>query len=178
MTPNELAFQDMIGISEGTTTSPLTKNAGYDVIVTGIDSQGHPTPEIFTDYSHHPFATGRAPKVINSHGLTSTASGKVQILFHWWSVYQAKFHWPTFAPEFQDAYYLQILQEQGARARLAMNDFYGALQKVSGQWASLPGKAYVAQHQHTVAQCAKWYVQQGGTLVEPPTLNTTGAQAS
>ncbi|STJ52172.1 phage lysin [Escherichia coli] len=39
----------MLAVSEGTANHPLTKNRGYDVIVTGLDGK----PEIFTDYSDH-----------------------------------------------------------------------------------------------------------------------------
>ncbi|RYM51244.1 lysozyme, partial [Serratia proteamaculans] len=59
---NLRAFLDMLAWSEGTLTSPATKNNGYDVIVTGIDKK----PEVFTDYSDHPFNKGRPSKVINS----------------------------------------------------------------------------------------------------------------
>lgn len=52
---NIAAFLDMLAVSEGTANHPLTKNRGYDVIVTGLDGK----PEIFTDYSDHPFAHGR-----------------------------------------------------------------------------------------------------------------------
>ncbi len=51
---NIAAFLDMLAVSEGTANHPLTKNRGYDVIVTGLDGK----PEIFTDYSDHPFAHG------------------------------------------------------------------------------------------------------------------------
>ena len=44
---NIAAFLDMLAVSEGTANHPLTKNRGYDVIVTGLDGK----PEIFTDYS-------------------------------------------------------------------------------------------------------------------------------
>ncbi|MBM0917129.1 lysozyme, partial [Escherichia coli] len=33
--PNDAAFLDTLAVSEGTETHPLTKNNGYDVIVTG-----------------------------------------------------------------------------------------------------------------------------------------------
>ena len=46
MNTNRRAFLDMLAYSEGTSTSPATKDRGYDVIVTGIDGK----PEIFTDY--------------------------------------------------------------------------------------------------------------------------------
>ena len=69
---NIAAFLDMLAVSEGTANHPLTKNRGYDVIVTGVDGK----PEIFTDYSDHPFAHGRPAKVFNRRGEKSTASGR------------------------------------------------------------------------------------------------------
>lgn len=71
---NIAAFLDMLAVSEGTANHPLTKNRGYDVIVTGLDGK----PEIFTDYSDHPFAHGRPAKVFNRRGEKSTASGRYQ----------------------------------------------------------------------------------------------------
>lgn len=61
---NIAAFLDMLAVSEGTANHTLTKNRGYDVIVTGLDGK----PEIFTDYSDHPFAHGRPAKVFNRRG--------------------------------------------------------------------------------------------------------------
>ena len=173
MTNNERAFEDMTGMSEGTMNSPATKCAGYDVIVTGIDGK----PEIFTDFSKHPFAN-RAPKVINSHGLTSTASGKVQILLHWWNIYAVLLKLPDFSPESQELYFMQQLREHKALQKLAVNDFLGALQAVSGLWASLPGKAYVGQTQHTIERVQKFYTDAGGTIATPATSSTVlpGAQ--
>jgi len=71
---NALAFLDMLAWFEGTSTSPATALDGYDFIVTGIDRK----PEVFTDFSDHPFAKGCLSKVINSKGLTSNASGRYQ----------------------------------------------------------------------------------------------------
>ena len=71
--PNVAAFLDTLAFSEGTATHPLTRNNGYDVIVTGIDGK----PEIFTDYRDHPFAGGRPAKVFNRRGEKSTASARI-----------------------------------------------------------------------------------------------------
>lgn len=68
---NIAAFLDMLAYSEGTATHPLTKNRGYDVIVTGLDGK----PEIFTDYTDHPFAHGRPAKVFNRRGEKSRHQG-------------------------------------------------------------------------------------------------------
>ncbi|HCL51688.1 MAG TPA: lysozyme, partial [Pseudomonas sp.] len=82
---NVVAFLDMLAWSEGTSTSPATKNQGYDVIVTGADR----VPEIFTDYSVHPFSRGRKSKAINSKGLTSNASGRYQFMLKDYAHYRA-----------------------------------------------------------------------------------------
>lgn len=74
---NIAAFLDMLAVSEGTANHPLTKNRGYDVIVTGLDGK----PEIFTDYSDHLFAHYRPAKVFNCRGEKSTASGRYQQLY-------------------------------------------------------------------------------------------------
>lgn len=81
---NIAAFLDMLAVSEGTANHPLTKNRGYDVIVTGLDGK----PEIFTDYSDHPFAHGRPAKVFNRRGEKSTASGRYQQLYLFWPHYR------------------------------------------------------------------------------------------
>lgn len=71
--PNVTAFLDILAFSEGTVTHPLTRNQGYDVVVTGIDGK----PEIFTDYSDHPFAHGRPAKTFDRRGERSTARGVI-----------------------------------------------------------------------------------------------------
>lgn len=58
MSPNLQAFLDMLAVSEGTSTSPITRCDGYDVIVTGADRK----PEIFSDFRMHPH---RAPATSN-----------------------------------------------------------------------------------------------------------------
>ena len=79
MNPNRKAFLDMLAFSEGTCVEkhPLTQHDGYDVIVTGSDG-----PEVFTDFSQHPFV-GRPAKHISGK-LYSTASGRYQPLLRWW----------------------------------------------------------------------------------------------
>lgn len=170
MTNNEHAFLEMVGMSEGTTTSPATKCAGYDVIVTGSDG----VPEVFTDFSHHPFEH-RPSKVINSHGLTSNAAGKAQIMLKWWRIYQPMLKLPDFSPPSQDLYFMQQLREHRALDRLAADDFYGALVAVSGLWASLPGKQYAGQNQRPVAAVLKFYTDAGGTINPAYSMSDLGA---
>lgn len=169
---NRQAFLDMIATSEGTSNHPLTKNNGYDVIVTGIDASGKSTPEVFTDYTEHPFMH-RAPKVINRKGLESTASGRYQILKRFWIIYAAQYHYPSIEPQWQDAYAIQQFRERLALPLIDAGRFDGAVMAISGLWASLPGKAYEDQKQHSMEHLLAVYQQHGGLLTAAPPLFTS-----
>lgn len=156
MTSNQKAFLDMIAWSEGTSTSPLTKNGGYDVIVTGPDG-----PEVFTDFSNHPFAQGRQAKLIRpAHdgvaALYSTASGRYQLLLRYWRAYQGMLHLPDFSPASQDAVALRQIHEQNADAAIEAGDIEDAIFKCANIWASLPGNTY-AQGGHSAEQLVAQY---------------------
>lgn len=157
---NRKAFCAMIRDSEGTSSSPITKHDGYDVIVTGADG----VPEVFTDFSVHPFEGGRPPKMINAKGLYSTAAGGPQILLRFWLFYKKKLNLPDFSPESQDAYVIQQLEERKALSLVDNGFFDTAIMALNGLWASLPGKHYVAQGQRTLAYVRGLYVDRGGTL--------------
>lgn len=156
---NRTAFLDMLSVSEGTSTSPATRNKGYDVIVTGIDGK----PEIFTDYSTHPFARGRPPKIINSKGLRSTASGRYQHLVKHWPHYQALLHLPDFSPQSQDMWAIQLIRERGALPMIDAGDFDLAVATVRNLWASLPGAGY-GQPEHSLARLRRAYLDAGGEV--------------
>lgn len=138
MTSQEKAFLDMVAFSEGTSTNSLTKNNGYDVIVTGIDG-----PEIFDVYVDHPFAFGRPAKIIRHVPLlTSTASGRYQLLLRYWRAYKEMLNLPDFSPASQDAVALRQIKEQGACVHLESGDIAGAIRQCANIWASLPGNDY------------------------------------
>ena len=156
---NRDAFLAMLAVSEGTSTSPATKNAGYDVIVTGIDG----VPEVFTDYSTHPFARGRPPKLINAHGLRSTASGFAQFMLHDFRYYTLLLNLPDFGPESQRKWALQLIRETGALPLIDAGDIAGAIGKVAHLWASLPGAGY-GQPERAMGKLQSAYLAAGGTL--------------
>lgn len=160
MSANLRAFLDMLAISEGTATSPATKDRGYDVIVTGIDGK----PEIMTSYGTHPFAAGRRPKEINSKGLTSTASGRYQFLVRDWGFYRLKLNLPDFGPDSQDRWAAQLIKERRALDDIETGHFIIAVGKVSNLWASLPGANYPGQPMHQMADLENAYEQAGGTF--------------
>lgn len=167
MNANRKAFLDMIAISEGTSTHKATKNEGYDVIVTGVNGK----PEIFTDYSDHPFSRGRKSKVINSRGLTSNAAGRYQIMLRDWVHYRRlldldnKKIYPggAFSPPAQDAYAMQLICERGALPLIDRGKFKDAVARCANIWASLPGNNY-GQHQNKLADLQMAYVNAGGVL--------------
>jgi len=161
--PNRTAFLAMIGWSEGTRTCSITKRDGYDVIVTGIDGK----PEIFTDFSRHPFAHGRAPKLINSKGLESTASGRYQLLLKWWRAYSASLGLKDFSPASQDAIAIQQIRERAALPLIDNGDIALAIQRCSNLWASFPGANYADQHMHQMDALLAAFTAAGGKLRSP-----------
>lgn len=140
MTPSPalVNFLSLIAFSEGTSTSPLTQNDGYDVIVSGVDG-----PEIFTNYGFHPFASGRPAKLIRANPpLHSTASGRYQVLYRWWQPYKVSLNLPDFSSTSQDAVALQQMKEKGAVDLVIAGDIEGAIKACSNIWASFPGNSY------------------------------------
>lgn len=165
---NRPAFLTMVGCSEGTVTSGATINDGYDVIVTGVGG----VPEVFTDYSNHPFANGRAPKVINKNGLLSTASGRYQILLHEWFAYKMLLKLSDFSPASQDAVALQIIKERHALPNIDVGLLDTAIGQCSNIWASFPGNDY-AQRQNKIALLEKFFTDAGGVLAAQGNSNDT-----
>lgn len=151
------AFLDMIGKSEGTSNSPATVRDGYDVIVTGIDGK----PEIFSDFSDHPFANRKA-KQINKSGLYSSASGKYQILHKFWPYYKRRLGLLDFSPQSQDKVAVQLIRECGALGDVEEGRIEEAINKCSRIWASLPGNLY-GQRMHKVSTLLAFYKESGGT---------------
>lgn len=156
---NLQAFLDMLAWSEGTATSPATKNNGYDVIVTGIDKK----PEVFTDYSDHPFNKGRPSKVINSKGLTSNASGRYQFMLKDWAHYRALLNLSDFGPASQDKWAIQLIKERRAIPDIEAGNIATAISKCRNIWASLPGAGY-GQPEHKLDLLLAQYRKAGGAL--------------
>ena len=157
MNANRKAFLDMLSVSEGTSTSLNTKNNGYDVVVTGVDGK----PEVFTDFSDHPFNKGRASKIINSKGLTSNASGRYQFMLRDWHHYRDQLHLAYFGPDAQDAWAIQLIRERAALPLIDGGQFALAVAACSNLWASLPGAGY-GQHENLIVKLESAYADAGG----------------
>ncbi len=137
MDPRLKAFLDTIAYSEGTSTSPLTQNDGYDVIVTGING-----PSIFTDYSKHPFEDGGMVTVRAVPLLQSTAAGRYQLLARYWRVYKVQLGLTDYSPASQDAVAIQQMKERGAIDYIEADNPQVAIEACSNIWASFPGNDY------------------------------------
>ena len=143
--PAVKAFLDLIAQSEGTSTNPVSKNQGYDVIVTGVSG-----PNTFTDYTKHPFADGRKPIVVRNSNppLLSTASGRYQFIVETWDQLAKDFQLPNFSSIEQDFAAVQILKNCNAYDEILTNNIQTAIWRVSHIWASFPGNLF-GQNPHT-----------------------------
>jgi muramidase (phage lysozyme) len=159
MNANRKAFLNAIAYAEGTDPNhPTSINRGYDVIVSGVDG-----PEIFTDYSAHPFASGRKPKDVNGRGLYSSASGRYQFMRVHWEHYRDQLGLPDFGPESQDRWAIQLIRERRALPDIDSGHFLVAIGKVSNLWASLPGAGY-GQPERKLSALENAYEASGGTF--------------
>lgn len=150
-------FLDLIAWSEGTSTSPITKNKGYDVIVTSIHG-----PSVFTDYSDHPFAHGGTVQWKLNPPEYSTAAGRYQLLAKYWNIYRVRLHLPDYSPASQDAVALQQMSERrdaqhvSAVDKVLTGDIQIAITLCSNIWASFPGNTY-GQHAHSMGALLTQY---------------------
>ena len=138
LSPSLRSFLDLIAWSEGTSTSAVTQDDGYDVIVSGVDG-----PHRMVDYDDHPFAGGRPPVVVReTPRLESTASGRYQLILSTWRAYKEQLSLADFSPAAQDAVAAEIVSERGAAEMLAAGNIEGAIAACSNIWASFPGNDY------------------------------------
>lgn len=165
-------FLDTVAWSEGTSklsgsaSAKLSVNDGYDVIVTGVDG-----PEVFIDYSDHPFAHRPAklirPSTPTRDALFSTASGRYQVLCRYFEAYKAQLKLPDFSPLSQDLVAIQQIKERKNSFGISAYDLIGqgniaaAISLCAGIWASLPGNAYAQGGNTLAALLDQWKVISG-----------------
>ena len=166
-------FLDLIPFSEGTCLSPLTKDNGYDVIVTGVE-----VLSIFTGYGKHPFEDGGEVVVrVGPPELASTAAGRYQLLARYWRVYKAQLHLPDYSPASQDAVAIQQISERKALPMIEDGDIAGAVQACSNIWASFPSSLYNQPH-HPMATLVSKYHELLASQPDPGDTPAALAQAA
>lgn len=156
---NVSAFLHMLAWSELGPDYLKRSDNGYNVIVTGIDGK----LELFTNYADHPFSGGRASKLVNRKGLTSTASGRYQQMLRDWPHYRAQLKLPDFGPLSQDLLAIQHIRECRALDDVKAGRIVQAVSKCRNIWASLPGAGY-NQREHRIERLLAQYVAAGGVL--------------
>jgi len=119
---------------------------------------------VFSAFSDHPFARGRAPKTINSAGLRSTASGRYQFLLRDWAFYKKQLSLPDFSPASQDAWAVQMIKECRALALIEAGLIASAVWRCASRWASFPGAGY-GQPEHDLARLMGAYRAAGGVVL-------------
>ncbi len=142
--PGVVALLDTLGFAEGTSTSPITEDRGYDVIVSGVDGKHR-----MENYDAHPFANGRPPIVVVApgvrpnlpNGVKSTASGRYQFILATWKGLAEKLGLTDFSPLSQDRACIELLRQHGVIDLLTEGKVQDALVACGGSWgwASMPG---------------------------------------
>ncbi|HEY1808861.1 MAG TPA: glycoside hydrolase family 104 protein [Acidobacteriaceae bacterium] len=150
-------FLDLVAWSEGTSRNPATKNDGYDVIVTSHTG----IPEIFTDYTDHPFDQGRAPVLVRAGSaggrpLYSDAAGRYQEMLKIWRAYRSQLNLPDFSPRSQDLIARQLISDCNALHLIAGGEIGAAITACSKEWASFPGNSYGQGNNSMDALLAKY----------------------
>lgn len=160
--PNVQRFLDLTAWSEGTSTSSITKNNGYDIIVSSILG-----PARFDDYSTHPFATGRVPQVIDHKkpATCSTASGRYQIILGTWRKLIFKVNRRDFSPDTQDMMAVELLKEARAYDLICNGEVTLGLFRARFIWASFPNNDYQQAGGRTLEALLNYYNS-------IPTINT------
>jgi muramidase (phage lysozyme) len=143
--PNVAAFLRAIRLGEGT-----SDEAGYWRIVGG---------GTFTDDSKHP----NVRVWIERYKVWSSAAGAYQIIRPTWDGLVRQYHLPDFSPDCQDEAAVALIAGRGALKAVIAGAFREAIDKVSGEWASLPGSD-AGQRQESYAAVEKVYLDAGGTL--------------
>ncbi len=142
---------DLIAWSEGTATSPLTKDTGYDVEVSSVNG-----PAVFEGYSFHPFESKPAAIVRLVPRLLSTAAGRYQLLLRYYLAYKHQLNLTDFSPLSQDLIAIQQMKEKHAVALLQANAVQEAIEALAPVWASLPGNSYGQGGHSMQALLNKW----------------------
>ena len=132
--PNVAAFLDTLAFSEGTATHPLTKNNGYDVIVTGIDGKPEVLPTIAI--TRLPVGARRRSSIVAGkiHGIRALPAA-LPVL----AALQKQLALPDFSPASQDRLAIQLIRERGALEDLQQGRIERAISRCRNIWASLPG---------------------------------------
>lgn len=158
---NVVAFLDMLAVSEIDAYTRAHSDDGYNVLVGShgpMKRDGKIIPAnvlTFASYATHPNVLNRA--------VNSTAAGRYQLLFRYFSPYAKLLHLADFSPLSQDQIAIQQIREQRALPLIQSGHVAAAIAACSNIWASLPGNDY-GQHQNDIAMLIAAYKAAGGVV--------------
>jgi muramidase (phage lysozyme) len=141
----------MLGVSEIGYQMLALSDDGYNVLVGSTPTN----MRTFSDYSTHPNVLNRL--------YNSTAAGKFQVLYRYWTVYKTTLQLPDFGHDSQDRIALQMISECGAINDVDFGRVEVAMSKVKSRWASLPGSGY-GQHENRASDLIAAYTSFGGLV--------------
>lgn len=144
---NMAAFLDMIAYSEGTSGHG---DDGYNIVV------GYGT---FNSYEDHPRRIVALPKL----GVSSTAAGRYQLLYRYFTAYKNQLDLEDFSPESQDAIAIQQIKECKAIKDIEAGRLAVAIAKCKRIWASFPGSGY-GQPERSFKDVKTAYLKSGGSI--------------
>lgn len=93
----------------------------------------------------------------------STAAGRYQFIFRTWTMVAERIGAPDFSPAWQDEGALSQIEFLGALDDVDAGRLQDAIDKLSGEWASLPASHY-PQPKRDYAFTSAAFLQFGGTL--------------
>lgn len=159
--PQCRAFLNLLAETLGTSSHPLTRADGYDIIVSGIDGYNR-----FDDYSQHPFAGTRPPVTTREpqcgnighrfpidpsrhvsptpaiEPLQSTRSGRYLLPLDAWNQGRLALGLGTFGPTQQDMCAVFWLSKLQAYAFIESGQIEEAAIRSSAVWEELPYNLY------------------------------------
>lgn len=160
---NRTAFLDMLAISElGKELLDVSDN-GYNVIVGSTPKK----PILFNSYAAHPNRLIGQPLI----KVGSTAAGRYQILYRYWSAYRqqlnlddkTKYPDGPMGKAAQDAIALQQIKECQALDDIDAGRFQDAVEKCAHIWASLPSAGY-GQRENKLTDLQAAFIACGGKI--------------
>lgn len=157
MKPNRAGALHMIRAAEGTDSED-----GYRALF-GYHPILRPSRVFDNGFVRHPnirFPFTQTDGQVNY----STAAGAYQFVFSTWRTVSDRIGAPDFSPAWQDEAALSLIEvECDALAEVDAGDIEAAIEKMGGQWASLPSSRY-PQPRRTLAFVLDAFIDGGGKI--------------
>jgi muramidase (phage lysozyme) len=122
---------------------------------------------LFDSFADHPKQV--IERTLNGKPIASSAAGRYQFLARTWAALVVRYGFPSFAPEWQDAGAVALIDGRGALEDVRAGRLDAAVAKLNREWASLPGAPYGQPTRHPTF-VRDIFVRAGGTLADAPAV--------